>query len=64
MPAKSKKRTSKVPDAIALLKGDHRKVAGLFKKFKEARDHLTLVSKKSKEPVLVAAAKSFEDYLS
>jgi hemerythrin superfamily protein len=25
------------PDAIALLKGDHRKVAGLFKKFEEAR---------------------------
>lgn len=34
------------------------------KKFKEARDHLTSVSQKSKEPVLVAAAKSFEDYLS
>jgi len=25
------------PDAIALLKGDHRKVAGLFKKFEDAR---------------------------
>lgn len=25
------------PDAIAMLKGDHRKVAGLFKKFEEAR---------------------------
>ena len=37
MPAKNKKRSSKAPDAIALLKGDHRKVAGLFKKFKEAR---------------------------
>jgi ParB-like chromosome segregation protein Spo0J len=34
------------------------------KQFKEARDHLTRVSKQSKEPVLVAAAKSFEDYLS
>jgi hypothetical protein len=32
-----KKRTSKAPDAIALLKGDHRKVAGLFKKFEDAR---------------------------
>ena len=30
MAAKTKKRTSKAPDAIALLKGDHRKVAGLF----------------------------------
>ena len=28
---------AKKPDAIALLKGDHRKVAGLFKKFEEAR---------------------------
>ena len=28
---------TKKPDAIALLKGDHRKVAGLFKKFEEAR---------------------------
>ena len=37
MPAKTKKRTSKAPGAIALLKGDHRTVAGLFKKFKEAR---------------------------
>lgn len=34
------------------------------KKFQEARDHLTRVSQRSKEPVLVAAAKSFEDYLS
>ena len=31
------RKTSKRPDAIALLKGDHRKVAGLFKKFEEAR---------------------------
>jgi hypothetical protein len=37
MAAKTKKRTSKAPDAIALLKGDHRKVAGLFKKFENAR---------------------------
>jgi hypothetical protein len=37
MAAKTKKRTSKAPDAIALLKGDHRKVAGLFKKFESAR---------------------------
>ena len=37
MAAKTKKRSSKAPDAIALLKGDHRKVAGLFKKFEEAR---------------------------
>jgi hypothetical protein len=28
---------TKKPDAIALLKGDHRKVAGLFKKFESAR---------------------------
>ncbi len=28
---------TKKPDAIALLKGDHRKVAALFKKFKKAR---------------------------
>jgi hypothetical protein len=35
MAAKTKKR--RAPDAIALLKGDHRKVAGLFKKFEEAR---------------------------
>ena len=28
---------SKAPDAIALLIGDHRKVAGLFKKFKKAK---------------------------
>ena len=28
---------TKKPDAIALLKGDHRKVAGLFKKFEDAR---------------------------
>lgn len=34
------------------------------KKFKEARNHLSRVSKESKEPVLVAAAKSFEEYLS
>jgi len=27
----------KTPDAIALLVGDHRKVAGLFKKFEKAR---------------------------
>ena len=38
MAAKTKKRTSKAPDAIALLRGDHRKVAGLFKKFEKARD--------------------------
>lgn len=31
------KTKSKKPDAIALLKGDHRKVAGLFKKFEKAR---------------------------
>ena len=29
-------RSSKTPDAIALLVGDHRKVAGLFKQFKKA----------------------------
>ena len=34
------------------------------KGFKEARDHLTRVSTESEEPVLVAAAKSFQDYLS
>ncbi|MGO4359327.1 hypothetical protein [Terrabacter sp. RAF57] len=34
------------------------------RKFKEARSHLSRVSKESKEPVLVAAAKSFEEYLS
>jgi hypothetical protein len=34
------------------------------KKFKEACNHLSRVSKDSKEPVLVAAAKSFEEYLS
>lgn len=34
------------------------------KKFKEARSHLSRVSKESKQPVLVAAAKSFEEYLS
>ena len=28
---------SRKPDAIALLKGDHRKVAGLFRKFESAR---------------------------
>ena len=33
------------------------------KKFKEARDHLSRISIESKEPVLVAAAKSFEEYL-
>jgi hypothetical protein len=33
-------------------------------KFKEARSHLSRVSKESREPVLVAAAKSFEEYLS
>lgn len=32
-------------------------------KFKEARSHLSRVSKESKQPVLVAAAKSFEEYL-
>ena len=32
----AKTRTGQ-PDAIALLKGDHRKVAGLFKKFEDAR---------------------------
>ena len=37
MTAKTRKRTSKAADAIALLKGDHRRVAGLFKKFEEAR---------------------------
>ena len=30
--------------------------------FKEARDRLSRISKESREPVLVAAAKSFEDY--
>lgn len=34
--AKARKNT-KAPDAIALLKGDHRRVAGLFEKFEEAR---------------------------
>ena len=34
MPAKKKKS----PDAIALLKADHRKVEGLFKKFDRAKD--------------------------
>ncbi|MDQ6525539.1 ParB/RepB/Spo0J family partition protein [Nocardioides sp. LHD-245] len=33
------------------------------KMFKEARDHLSRVSKESKQPVVVAAAKSFEAYL-
>lgn len=33
-------------------------------KYKEARNHLSRVSKESNEPVLVAAAKSFEAYLS
>lgn len=33
------------------------------KKFEEAREHLSHVSKESKQPVLVAAAKSFEEYL-
>lgn len=33
------------------------------KVLKEARDHLSRVSKESHEPVLVAAAKSFEEYL-
>lgn len=33
------------------------------KKFKEAREHLSRVSKESKQPVLAAAAKSFEEYL-
>lgn len=33
-------------------------------KFVEARNHLSRVSKESKQPVLVAAAKSFEEYLS
>ena len=37
MAARTRKRTSKAPDAIALLKGDHRKVAGLFRKFESAR---------------------------
>jgi hypothetical protein len=32
-------------------------------KFKEARTHLSRVSKESRQPVLVAAAKSFEAYL-
>lgn len=35
--AKTRTRRTKTPDAIALLKGDHRKVAGLFRKFEEAR---------------------------
>jgi hypothetical protein len=36
--AKAKKKVKrKAPDAIALLKGDHRKVAGLFKQFDKAR---------------------------
>lgn len=34
---KKSTRSRKTPDAIALLKGDHRKVAGLFRKFEEAR---------------------------
>lgn len=34
------------------------------KELKEARSHLSRVSKESKEPVLVVAAKSFEAYLS
>lgn len=34
------------------------------KKFQEARTHLSRVSRESKEPVLVTAAKSFEAYLS
>jgi hemerythrin superfamily protein len=34
--AQSKKNT-RTPDAIALLKGDHRRVAGLFEKFEKAR---------------------------
>lgn len=33
----AKAKSRKKPDAIALLTGDHRKVAGLFKKFEEAR---------------------------
>lgn len=33
------------------------------RKFKEARDYLTSVSKESKQPVVKAAAKSFEAYL-
>jgi hypothetical protein len=39
MASKSKKssRSRKSPDAIALLKGDHRRVAGLFEKFEKAR---------------------------
>ena len=31
------RKNSKTPDAIARLKGDHRRVAGLFEKFEEAR---------------------------
>jgi len=34
------------------------------KGYKDARNHLSRVSKESKEPVLVAAAKSFQEYLS
>ena len=34
------------------------------KGLKEARNHLSRVSKESKEPVLVAAARSFQEYLS
>ena len=36
-PKSKSKGKRKTPDAIALLKGDHRKVAGLFKKFESAR---------------------------
>ena len=43
-----------------------RRAAGHAKRegFKEAHDHLSRVSKESREPVLVAAAKSFQKYLS
>ncbi|GIG53331.1 ParB/RepB/Spo0J family partition protein [Demequina activiva] len=34
-----------------------------YRDFSHARDRLSTVSKKSREPVLVAAAKSFEEYL-
>ena len=36
--------TAKQPDAIALLKADHRKVEGLFEKFEKAKDSRTKLS--------------------
>lgn len=37
-------KTAKQPDAIALLKADHRKVEGLFEKFEKAKDGRTKLS--------------------